>query len=365
MSNNIIHFAVKSIGLSRVNGRKPCTLLEAARHNLREIQAELGAKGHIDPARTHLNSVLCGPTTAIEVQAAAKKLLSAASIDECKLRRDHCQSIEAIFSLPQDTTIHDDAAYFTKCLAWITKALSLPVLSAVIHRDESAMHLHALLLPLREGVHIGSAPIDRSSLKKLRDSFFHKVAGPAGMKRTEAKMRGTAKHSAVRAVLERCEALGLPAANGAMWSVLEDAIKRDPVSSILALGIDTRTIRIVGNLRPNEPSQKPIGIASTPIGIQKDDSKHQTLSCVGFVPSNPLPRIITSVDELWSVVGCNSQWIHLRSSKLHIARAAQQRAITRHSNKPAIPIQPPPICVDEDGVIRVRDEYAHDISAWD
>ena len=57
MAESIAHFAVKSIGLSRVNGRKPCTLLEAARHNLREIQAEQGATGHIDPnpvSYTHL-----------------------------------------------------------------------------------------------------------------------------------------------------------------------------------------------------------------------------------------------------------------------------------------------------------------------
>lgn len=46
------HFAVKTIGLSRCNGRKPCALLEAARHNLREIQAERGAiAGRIDALR--------------------------------------------------------------------------------------------------------------------------------------------------------------------------------------------------------------------------------------------------------------------------------------------------------------------------
>lgn len=138
MAESIAHFAVKSIGLSRVNGRKPCTLLEAARHNLREIQAEQGATGRIDPTRTRCNTVLHGPASAAEVQALAAALLAAEGINADKLRRDHCQAIEAVFSLPQDAAVHDSGAYFAQCLAWLARALHLPVLSAVVHRDAPA-----------------------------------------------------------------------------------------------------------------------------------------------------------------------------------------------------------------------------------
>ncbi|MDP3422314.1 MAG: hypothetical protein Q8S32_00965 [Burkholderiaceae bacterium] len=98
MAESIQHFALKTIGLSRCNGRKPCNLLEAARHNLREIQAELGARGHIDPQRMNSNATLAGPTTAAEVQALANELLAA--VDTSKLKRDHVQAIEAVFGLP-------------------------------------------------------------------------------------------------------------------------------------------------------------------------------------------------------------------------------------------------------------------------
>lgn len=185
MAESIAHFAVKSIGLSRVNGRKPCTLLEAARHNLREIQAEQGAMGHIDHTRTQHNTVLHGPAAAAEVHAQAGALLGAVGIVPDKLRRDHCQAIEAVFSLPQHAAVADTADYFAKCLAWLAGALSLPVLSAVVHRDESATHLHVLLLPLKDGAHVGSAPIDRAALKRLRENFFAKVAGPAGLQRLQ------------------------------------------------------------------------------------------------------------------------------------------------------------------------------------
>ena len=187
MAENIAHFAVKSIGLSRVNGRKPCTLLEAARHNLREIQAEQGATGHIDPTRTHANTVLHGPATAAEVCAQAEALQTGAGIVRGSLRRDHCQAIEAVFSLPQQAAMADPAAYFAQCLAWLAGALALPVLSAVVHRDESATHLHVLLLPVKDGAHVGSAPIDRAALKRLRERFFAKVAGPAGLKHAGAR----------------------------------------------------------------------------------------------------------------------------------------------------------------------------------
>lgn len=288
MAESIAHFAVKSIGLSRVNGRKPCTLLEAARHNLREIQAEQGATGHIDPTRTHGNTVLHGPATAAEVCAQAEALQAAAGIVRGSLRRDHCQAIEAVFSLPEQAAVPDPAEYFAKCLAWLADALALPVLSAVVHRDEAATHLHVLLLPVKDGAHVGSAPIDRAALKRLRERFFAKVAGPAGLKHAGAKVRGMAKQWAIAAVFRRCEVLGLPAANGPLWPYLVACIERDPTAAMLALGIDANTIRPSDKTPHSEPPPSPIGIESNPIGFQKEGVKHRTLSCVGFAHSPPL-----------------------------------------------------------------------------
>ena len=283
MAENVAHFAVKSIGLSRVHGRKPCTLLEAARHNLREIQAEQGATGRIDPRRTHSNTVLHGPRAAAEVQTQAVALLAAANINADKLRRDHCQAIEAVFSLPPYAAIPNPAVYFAHCLQWLAADLRLPVLSAVVHRDESAFHLHVLLLPLEEGVHVGSAPIGREALKRLRANFFAKVAGPAGLKRMGAKMQGAFKQWAVAAVLCRCEALGLPEANGPLWPVLVAAIQRDPTAAAQALAIDQKSIAPA----TAQPQAYPIGIEANPIGIEKEGQKCQSLSCVGFAAKTP------------------------------------------------------------------------------
>jgi hypothetical protein len=361
MAETIAHFAVKSIGLSRVNGRKPCTLLEAARHNLREIQAELGAVGRINPMRSASNSVLHGPVAAAEVQAQAGAVLAAADINIDKLRRDHCQAVEAVFSLPPDAVVGDRDAYFARCLEWVAGAMGLPVLSAVVHRDESAQHLHVLLLPVKDRVHVGSAPIDRIALKRLRDSFFAQVAGPAGLKRTGAKVRGVVKQWAVAAVLSRCEAMGLPAATGPLWTVLLSAIERDPTAAMLALEIDVNSIRpCAAELIPN-----PIGIAAKPIGIEKQGSKHRTLSCVGIAQTTPSPKPqkpIGSLSELWSKVGC--KLAAPRADRLRRARAAQQVGIDRHARRAPAPAPTAP-CVIDRSVTRVeRDEHTHDTSVW-
>ncbi|MFP5446973.1 MAG: hypothetical protein ACLGIY_25955, partial [Betaproteobacteria bacterium] len=230
------------------------------------------------------------------------------------------------------------------------------------------MHLHVLLLPLKDGAHVGSAPIDRAALKRLRERFFAKVAGPAGLKHAGAKVRGMAKQWAIAAVLRRCEVLGLPAANGPLWPYLVACIERDPTAAMLALGIDANIIRPLDKPPKSEPPTSPIGIESNPIGFEKEGAKHRTLSCVGFAnptPSKQPPRAVTSLAELWGAVGRFSQWTAPHRDRLRIARAAQQKAIARHSHKLPKPRPAPALRIGDDGLTRERDEYSHDLSAWD
>lgn len=59
-----------------------------AKHNLREIAAELGTDGHIDPARIADNVILRGPNTADGVAMLAKSLMKAADVP--KLKKPPC-----------------------------------------------------------------------------------------------------------------------------------------------------------------------------------------------------------------------------------------------------------------------------------
>jgi len=357
MAESVGFFAVKSIGLSTVNGRKACTLLDAARHNLREIQAEQGASGHINPKRSRDNAVIAGPLTATEVKGLAATLL--ADVETAKLKRDHCQAIEAVFALPAG--VYTDAgSYFAKCLQWLSAEMALPILSAVIHHDEAAQHMHVLMLPIKNGKHVGGKPIVKPELKRLRDSFFAQVAGPAGFKREGAKLRGMAKQWAVTAVLREAVSMGLPDALGPLWPFMVAAIKQEPTAALIALNIDPRNIRPAG---PN-----PIGLTSNPIGLQKERQKTQALSCVGLheqTPSTEPTKAIATLHELWATVGCRSLWTTPKSSRLSVARAAQQHALARHTRPTAKTTTPHSKQAESGEVIRVLDEYSHDLSAWD
>ena len=405
MAADIAYFAAKTISMSKVNGRKPCDLLTAARHNLREIQAELGSVGRIDPGRSATNAILAGPADAAQVQAKAASLLAAAGLNPAAMRRDHVQALEFVFSLPPSSGV-DPAAYFTRCLAWLMEALPLPVLSAVSHADEVAPHLHVLLLPLADGVHVGGKPVERAKLLRLRESFFNVVAGPAGLQRESAKLRGESKRWAIAAVLTRCEAMGLPAANGPLWPVLVAAIERDPTAAVRALGIELSAQKH----RQTQAEPNPIGIEGTtmsskanPIGIEKQGEKIQSLSCVGIASKTtlktapePRPRcergrqihadrtqagadgigkrnVIESLDDLWQRVGIRAMTLPKigragalladktaagRTDRLSVARAAQLEAIARHAIKPL------PVLADPDDDRHVDRSEAQDLHAW-
>ena len=379
MAETIGLFAIKTVGLSRINGRKPCTLLEAARHNLREIQAELGAVGKIDAQRMGDNLIMAGPPTAAQVQAQADALL--ASVDTSKLKRDHVQAIEAVFSLPAGSSL-DVGAYFAQCLAWLRVALPLPVLSAVAHHDEAAPHLHVMLLPVSDGKHIGGAPLKLAELKRMRESFFQQVAGPAGLKRDCAKVRGNVKQWAVAAVLRECQSHGLPDGMGPLWPVLRAAIERDPTPAMKALCLDVNALR-----PPDDVAAKPIGLDARAIGLDGaienevvlKGSKIEALSCVGLAVPTPqkftkkAPPEVPPTAHAVDMVGTYRRLAHGAGGlfacavpeRLMAAKAAQQAALAKPCRQRQRVSAGPVVRVGDDGLTRERDEHCHDLTAWD
>ncbi|MDP3424980.1 MAG: plasmid recombination protein [Burkholderiaceae bacterium] len=259
-------------------------------------------------------------------------------------------------------------------------ALPMPVLLATAHRDEAAPHLHVLMLPVKDGKHIGGALIDKAKLRNLRESFFAQVAGPAGLKRDGAKVRGIVKQWAVAAVLARCEGLALPALMGPLWPVFESGIHSDPTRHLLALDIDVNTIRPPTDSPLPSPialQQSPIALASSPIALQKQGQKTQGLSCVALhqhtTPASAPkaasdaatePAMQPCLNALWAAVGCRSNWTTpSKAERMRRARDAQQRAIDRHRIKPAA-LAPAGAVHHHCETVRVRDEFAHDTTAW-
>ena len=290
-------FAVGTIGLSKYNGRKPQTLLLAARHNRREIQAELGARGRIDPSRTHLNEALAGPTTAAEVVAQAKTLMAGAGVDAAKLRKDYTQAIEVLFSLPASAAI-DDGQYFQRCVEWAGRHFGVVnILSADIHRDESAPHCHVLVLPLVNNKMKGSALKGRKETAAMCESFYRSVAQSFGLKQPAKRLVGAARYAAANAVNQALEGTQDAILQSGLWETVKQAIERDPAPYMAALGIEatphkTKPLKkfvdyvvSTGKGAKTERRSKPIafcGVNQKPIAFQKDQAKDQKLSCVAF-----------------------------------------------------------------------------------
>lgn len=234
---------VKSIGLSRVRGRKPCTLKEAIRHNRRDIQAELGAIEKIDLSQTCRNSILAGPPTWQQVLADAQEILDRAGVDSTKLRRDWVQAIEFIFSLDPDCVVADREAYWLACVRWLRETQGMHVLSADVHRDEVHEHLHCLVSPVQHGQLRGGKLIAIGALRHLRKSFWDRVAGPAGLKRPRPKMRGYVKAAAAQSVIDHLKSQGDPALLSSVWPLHHRAILDDPLPYLEMLEIPVERVR--------------------------------------------------------------------------------------------------------------------------
>lgn len=179
MKETIIPPAAKTIGLSGYKNRKKQTLLSAARHNLRDIQKECGADSHIDATRICFNKILAGPDAPAGIVAIAQSLMD--GIGYTPKRKDYTQAHEVLITLPESTTV-DAGRFFPFCLDFLVAHFGHDaILSAIVHNDEGAPHLHVLLMPIANGQYVGSALITKPSLAELVDKFAADVLKAFGI----------------------------------------------------------------------------------------------------------------------------------------------------------------------------------------
>ena len=294
-----LFFAVKTIGLSKRMKRKPQTLLQADKHNRRETQKERGSRAHIDPARSHLNRRIAGPALSADVVALALARMAGAGYKP--LRQDYTQAYELLFSLPVNAGV-DAAVYFAQCLQWAVAQFGLDnILSADEHHDESAPHLHILVLPMAGVRYLGSKLIDRVRLASLRDSFAE-LALSFGLKEPIRRLHGAMKEVTARMVLEHLESTQDATLRGALWSTHKQDIERNPARYAAALGLvlpelaaRVKKVKTLADLAASkgkgpryERAVKPIGFGGgsvaglvadvvNPIGFENDPEKIETI----------------------------------------------------------------------------------------
>jgi len=159
----------------------------AAMHNLREIAAEIGAYGRIDAARISQNYTLRGPETSEAVVSCRNALLNDAGIK--KLKSNAVEGLEVLFTWPlQDRECPPQ--YFEDCTQWAAEHFAVPVLSSVVHLDESTPHCHVLMLPIVNGRMNGSALFGtRLRLAMHLDAFYREVGAKYGIVRKPPELK--------------------------------------------------------------------------------------------------------------------------------------------------------------------------------
>lgn len=236
--NSPLVFMAKTISMSKRCGRKPCSLLNAARHNLREIQAELGSRGRIDPMLSRENKILIGPAQAVGVVEMAKKLIEQYRVPACKLRVDHVQAVEFVVSAPPRRDF-DTEDFFLATSSWLVGRFGRDkVLSVVVHSDEGRPHLHALVSPIVDGCYVGGSLIGKTRLPLLIGQFAAEVGSAFGLSFTRRPVLPSAqRRAALDLILDRLRLSSDPVIASLVWPQVQDHIERDPQPYLEVLGL--------------------------------------------------------------------------------------------------------------------------------
>lgn len=174
----------------------------ALKHNLRELLAERGPYGNIDPSRTPNNYILRGPNNSVDAMVEVYEIVSSADTGGRKLRKDAVWGIELIFTaLPK--TDGDLYSYFEACTRWAEEEFKVPVLSSVVHLDQGAPHCHVLLIPLLNGKMNGGRVYGNKATMVARLSSFYEAVGKRyGLNRPQPKEKLLAAER--KGLLQQC-----------------------------------------------------------------------------------------------------------------------------------------------------------------
>ena len=279
-------------------------LRSAFKHNLREDDREYALGNNIDPLRKHLNVIMAGAETSEAIIAMHKALWNAATSSRLKkdgsrikVRHDAVQAIEFVLSLQVNSGI-DEARFFQKALEWIVQRYCVPVLSAIIHRDEGDghPHMHVIVLPIRDGAMIGSAML---GLYATMQASFHSEVAVHFNLTYEVRLDTESRHRAANMVMAALQATPELTTTNEFQAWLFGAILRNPSRPLELIGLQMpvpqpATKKWVETMtRPMKPPRPPL-VKAKPIGFAANHHQHTQLAqakpspVLGFVLALPM-----------------------------------------------------------------------------
>lgn len=264
----------------------------AAQHNLRALGQSHGP--NIDLRLTASNRVLRGPDTVDGVVGMDRALMQEAGV---KLAKNTVRMVEVLVSLPTSTelSVIEQDVFFEQAAQWVERYFAVPILSAVLHRDEPNPHAHFLLLPLVDGRLKGSDLMGGlAQLRAMQADFYEQVAKHHGLTRKapEQRLSASCRAFAADAIIEALQANPALLNDPDMVVAMRAAFGERPDAALKALRIEIpKPIRkpkrkaassfAAQMTRPVKPDREnhPIGFAPTP-----GTTTEKTIPslCVGF-----------------------------------------------------------------------------------
>ncbi|WP_457443982.1 plasmid recombination protein [Roseateles sp. P5_E4] len=215
-----------------VRGVHPERVLPAFKHNLRHLIPGHPCPAGCNPALTSANEVLQGALCVDDAQRAMADALALHGLVPPQ-RKDASWLVEVVFSAPPGLARHGD--YLRECVALLARQTAGLVISAVVHRDQGAPHVHCLLLPIEGGRWVGSRLLDKKRVMKLRAALFSGPAATYGL-RQPARLSGARKVEGVRLVMARMSQS--PARECPFWPVFQACIEANPAPFLARMGVD-------------------------------------------------------------------------------------------------------------------------------
>ena len=242
---NNINLTSKSSFLFKIGVINALAQLKASlRHNRREIQKELGARSHIDAQKICLNySLFEFEKTDDLIQRVNDSIEMHEEQTRKRIRRDAVLAIEVLFSIPIARTDIITDEYFKDCLAWTIEQFSpASVLTADVHLDESAPHMHVILSCVTPSRLIGSRiKGNKTRYQERTEHFFHNVASKYGLNRPPNKLLKVDRQRLAKDVISHVENSRDPMTQSPHYALIRATIQDDPAPFAMNLGIEIQT----------------------------------------------------------------------------------------------------------------------------
>jgi hypothetical protein len=168
-----------------------------SKHHTREITCKTA-----DPAKTPRNLFYGAGSTGANVAKKVREVISDAEKKHGKkFRSDSVKAIEYLMTASPEfwkkATKQEKSGYLKKCLSWLEKKHGAGcVVASWIHFDERSPHIHAVVVPLLNGVLNAKAYLGgRETCSELQTDFYTQCGVPFGLSR--GVIKSEAKHMKV------------------------------------------------------------------------------------------------------------------------------------------------------------------------